>query len=233
MAELAGGDAHILVVDDDDRIRTLLKRYLQERGYRVSTAPNAAKALSTLNSLAFDLLVLDVMMPGMNGFELTEAVRKQGETPILLLTARGDAEDRIKGLSLGADDYLAKPFEPEELVLRINAILRRARPAAAAINQVAFGDWHFDIQRESLVRNGEPVRLTGGEAALLGALAASAGQTVSRLTLSERTGGGERAVDVQVTRLRRKIETDPKEPLHLQTVRGEGYRLVADPIFED
>ena len=233
MAELAGGDAHILVVDDDDRIRTLLKRYLQERGYRVSTAPNAAKALSTLNSLAFDLLVLDVMMPGMDGFALTEAVRKQDDTPILLLTARGEAEDRIKGLSLGADDYLAKPFEPEELVLRINAILRRARPAAAAIRQVAFGDWHFDIERESLSRAGDPVRLTGGEAALLAALAASAGQTVSRLSLSERTGGGERAVDVQVTRLRRKIESDPKEPLHLQTVRGEGYRLVADPIFED
>lgn len=233
MAELAGGDAHILVVDDDDRIRTLLKRYLQERGYRVSTAPNAAKALSTLNSLAFDLLVLDVMMPGMNGFELTEAVRQRGDTPILLLTARGEAEDRIKGLTLGADDYLAKPFEPEELVLRINAILRRARPAGTAIREVAFGDWHFDIRRESLSRNGEPVRLTGGEAALLAALAASAGQTVSRLSLSERTGGGERAVDVQVTRLRRKIETDPKEPLHLQTVRGEGYRLVADPIFED
>jgi two-component system phosphate regulon response regulator OmpR len=233
MAELAGGDAHILVVDDDDRIRTLLKRYLQERGYRVSTAPNAAKALSTLNSLAFDLLVLDVMMPGMDGFALTEAVRKQDDTPILLLTARGEAEDRIKGLSLGADDYLAKPFEPEELVLRINAILRRARPAAAAIRQVAFGDWHFDIERESLSRDGDPVRLTGGEAALLAALAASAGQTVSRLSLSERTGGGERAVDVQVTRLRRKIESDPKEPLHLQTVRGEGYRLVADPIFED
>jgi two-component system phosphate regulon response regulator OmpR len=233
MAELAGGDAHILVVDDDDRIRTLLKRYLQERGFRVSTAPNAAKALSTLNSLAFDLLVLDVMMPGMNGFELTEAVRQRGDTPILLLTARGEAEDRIKGLSLGADDYLAKPFEPEELVLRINAILRRARPVTAAIRQVAFGDWHFDIGRESLSRRGEPVRLTGGEAALLAALAASAGQTVSRLSLSERTGGGERAVDVQVTRLRRKIEADPKEPLHLQTVRGEGYRLAADPIFED
>ncbi|WP_203293029.1 response regulator [Maricaulis parjimensis] len=233
MADLAGDDAHILVVDDDDRIRTLLKRFLQERGYRVSTAPNADKALSTLNSLAFDLLVLDVMMPGMNGFELTEAIRQRGDTPILLLTARGEAEDRIKGLSLGADDYLAKPFEPEELVLRINAILRRARPAAAAIRQVMFGDWSFDVERESLTRGGEPVRLTGGEAALLAALAASAGQTVSRLSLSERTGGGERAVDVQVTRLRRKIETDPKEPLHLQTVRGEGYRLVADPVFED
>jgi two-component system phosphate regulon response regulator OmpR len=233
MADLAGDDAHILVVDDDDRIRGLLKRYLQERGYRVSTAPNAAKALSTLNSLAFDLLVLDVMMPGMNGFELTEAVRKRGDTPILLLTARGEAEDRIKGLSLGADDYLAKPFEPEELVLRINAILRRARPAVAAIRRVEFGEWSFDVEREILTRSGDPVRLTGGEAALLAALAASTGQTVSRLSLSERTGGGERAVDVQVTRLRRKIEEDPKEPLHLQTVRGEGYRLVADPVFED
>lgn len=232
MAQTPGDDPHILVVDDDDRIRNLLKRFLQERGYRVSTAPNANKALSTLNSLAFDLLVLDVMMPGMDGFELTQAVRERGETPILLLTARGDAEDRIKGLSLGADDYLPKPFEPEELVLRINAILRRAKPAQAAIQHVSFGDWRFDIQRESLTRSGDAVRLTGGEAALLAALAASAGQTVSRLTLSERTGGGERAVDVQVTRLRRKLETDPKEPLHLQTVRGEGYRLLADPIFE-
>ena len=233
MAQKHGDDAHILVVDDDDRIRNLLKRFLQERGFRVSTAPNADKALSTLNSLAFDLLVLDVMMPGMDGFELTEAVRKRGETPILLLTARGDAEDRIKGLSLGADDYLPKPFEPEELVLRINAILRRAKPAQAAIQRVSFGLWNFDIARESLTNDGAPVRLTGGEAALLGALAASAGQTVSRLTLSERTGGGERAVDVQVTRLRRKLETDPKEPMHLQTVRGEGYRLLADPVFED
>lgn len=233
MADTADDDAHILVVDDDDRIRTLLKRFLQERGFRVSTAPNADKAQATLNSLAFDLLVLDVMMPGMNGFELTEAVRQHSDTPILLLTARGEAEDRIRGLSLGADDYLAKPFEPEELVLRINAILRRAKPATAAIKRVEFGGWSFDLGRESLMRDGDLVRLTGGETALLAALAASPGQAVSRLVLSERTGGGERAVDVQVTRLRRKIEADPKEPLHLQTVRGEGYRLAADPVFED
>jgi two-component system phosphate regulon response regulator OmpR len=233
MADPAGEDAHILVVDDDDRIRALLKRFLQERGFRVSTAPNAAKALSTLNSLAFDLLVLDVMMPGMDGFELTESIRKTGETPILLLTARGDAEDRIKGLSLGADDYLAKPFEPEELVLRINSILRRAKPASPAISHVDFGEWSFDLGRETLTHNGNIVRLTGGETALLSALAASPGQAVARLTLSERTGGGERAVDVQVTRLRRKIESLPKEPLHLQTVRGEGYRLAADPVFKD
>ena len=194
MAETAGDEAHILVVDDDDRIRALLKRFLQGRGFRVSTAPNAAKALSTLNSISFDLLILDVMMPGMNGFELTSAIRKHAETPIILLTARGDAEDRIQ--------------------------------------RVSFGAWQFDIEREMLQRDGVPVRLTGGEAALLAALAAMPGQVVSRLTLSDRTGGGERAVDVQVTRLRRKIEDDPKEPLHLQTVRGEGYKLAADPIFD-
>jgi len=233
MANPDDENAHILVVDDDDRIRTLLKRFLQERGFRVSTAPNATKALSTLNSLAFDLLVLDVMMPGMDGFELTEAVRQKNDTPILLLTARGEPEDRIKGLSLGADDYLAKPFEPEELVLRINAILRRAKPAQPTILKVLFGDWTFDLAKETLSRDNTITRLTGGETALLSALATTPGQAVSRLTLSERTGGGERAVDVQVTRLRRKIETDPKEPLHLQTVRGEGYRLAADPVFED
>ena len=226
-------DPHILVVDDDDRIRTLLKRFLQDRGFRVSTAPDAAKALAKLEGLSFDLLVLDVMMPGMDGFELTRAVRERSETPILLLTARGEAEDRIRGLSLGADDYLAKPFEPEELVLRIHSILRRARPALAAVSRVVFGDWDFDVSKEILTREGEVVRLTGGEAALLSALAASPGQAVSRYALSERTGGGERAVDVQVTRLRRKIETNPKEPLHLQTVRGEGYRLAADPVFEE
>ncbi len=226
-------NAHILVVDDDDRIRSLLKRFLQERGYRVSTAPHAEKALATLDALEFDLLVLDVMMPGMDGFDLTRAVRTASETPILLLTARGEAEDRIKGLSLGADDYLAKPFEPEELILRINAILRRTKPVTNAFSQVQFGDWRFDLEREQLHQGETLVRLTGGEAALLSALASSAGQTVSRLTLSERTGSGERAVDVQVTRLRRKIERDPKEPIHLQTVRGEGYRLVADPLFQD
>ncbi|WP_300555181.1 response regulator transcription factor [Maricaulis sp.] len=233
MTDIAADEAHILVVDDDDRIRALLKRFLQERGYRVSTAENASRALATMKALEFDLLVLDVMMPGMDGFEMTEAVRGQSETPIMLLTARGEAEDRIKGLSLGADDYLSKPFEPEELILRINAILRRTKPAQAAIKRVEFGDWSFDIDREQLSRSGEPVRLTGGESALLAALAASAGQPVSRLALSERTGSGERAVDVQVTRLRRKLENDPKEPLHLQTVRGEGYRLAADPVFED
>lgn len=229
----ASEDAHILVVDDDDRIRTLLKRYLQGRGFRVSTAPDASKALSMLKALTFDILILDVMMPGMDGFELTETIRKTSDTPIFLLTARGETSDRIEGLKRGADDYLSKPFEPEELLLRLSAILRRTKPAGAGISRVAFGDWMFDLDRERLTRNDEIVRLTGGEAALLSALSANPGQTVSRYALSERTGGGERAVDVQVTRLRRKIEPDPKEPLHLQTVRGEGYRLAADPVFDE
>jgi two-component system phosphate regulon response regulator OmpR len=226
--------AHLLVVDDDDRIRDLLTRFLRDRGYRVSAAPDAVRALAKLEALAFDLLVLDVMMPGMDGFEMTRAVRAQGETPILLLTARGEPEDRIHGLSLGADDYLAKPFEPEELILRVQAILRRALPKTRGPAEVKFGEWRFDVEAGHLYRNGERKRLTGGEVQLLTALAQSPGETLSRQALAERTaaGAGERAVDVQVTRLRRKIEADPKDPVWLQTVRGEGYRLAAEPVFE-
>ena len=225
---------HVLVVDDDDRIRELLTRYLRARGWRVSAAPHAEKALSLIANLAFDLLVVDVMMPGMDGFALTEAVRRQGETPILLLTARGEPEDRIKGLSLGADDYLAKPFEPEELVLRIEAILRRAMPRLRGPAEVVFGPWRFELETARLMNGPERIRLTGGEAALLSALAERAGEPVSRETLAEKAAAdaGGRAIDVQVTRLRRKIETDPKEPVWLQTVRGEGYKLVAQPVFE-
>ena len=225
---------HVLVVDDDDRIRELLTRYLRARGLRVSAAPHAEKALSLIANLAFDLLVVDVMMPGMDGFALTEAVCGRGETPILLLTARGEPEDRIKGLSLGADDYLAKPFEPEELVLRIEAILRRAMPRLRGPAEVVFGPWRFELETARLMKGAERVRLTGGEAALLTALAERAGEPVSRETLAEKAAAdaGGRAIDVQVTRLRRKIETDPKEPVWLQTVRGEGYKLVAQPVFE-
>tara|TARA_R110002096_G_scaffold264906_1_gene458432 strand:- start:500 stop:1201 length:702 start_codon:yes stop_codon:yes gene_type:complete len=233
MAAPSDNVAHILVVDDDDRIRNLLKRYLGERGYRVSAAPDAAKAIGKMRSMAFDMLILDVMMPGMNGFDLTAEVRKSGDTPVILLTARGESEDRIKGLTLGADDYLPKPFEPEELVLRIEAILRRARATTAAHTKVRFGGWTYDIVRELLMQGSDRVRLTGGEAALLNALARDPGETVSRYALSESAGGGERAVDVQMTRLRRKIEADPRQPVHLHTVRGEGYKLMADAVFED
>ncbi|GJL97983.1 MAG: DNA-binding response regulator [Hyphobacterium sp.] len=226
-------DSHILVVDDDDRIRDLLKKFLSKRKFRVSTAADAAKAQARMRSMDFDLIVLDVMMPGMDGFELTEAVRENRDTPILLLTARGEAEDRIRGLSLGADDYLAKPFEPEELVLRINAILRRARPAGAEHKKVRFGRFQFELGNGALTDGETRLRLTGGEETLLKALARDVGQTVSRYDLCELTGGGERAVDVQMTRLRRKIESDPRQPVHLQTIRGEGYKLIADAIFED
>lgn len=224
---------HILVVDDDDRIRDLLARFLRERGLRVSTAPDGTAALKLADQMQFDLVILDVMMPGLDGFEVTEKLREGGQTPILLLTARGEPEDRIKGLSLGADDYLAKPFEPEELILRVQAILRRSLPQMRGPEAVKFGDWRFDLVAFQLERDGMPVRLTGGEAALLAALAVNPGDTVSRAALAERAGGeaGERAVDVQITRLRRKIEDDPKAPFHIQTVRGEGYKLIAQPEF--
>ena len=231
MTELS--DTHILIVDDDNRIRDLIKRFLAGRGFRISTAADAAKAQGRMRSMDYDLIVLDVMMPGMDGFELTRLVRETRETPILLLTARGEAEDRIKGLSLGTDDYLAKPFEPEELVLRINAILKRSRPAGTQHKKVRFGGFQFDISNGALTRGDERIRLTGGEETLLKALARTVGQTVSRYDLCELTGGGERAVDVQMTRLRRKIEADPRQPVHLQTIRGEGYKLIADAIFED
>lgn len=225
--------SHILVVDDDDRIRELLTKFLRARGLRVSAAPDGEKALALLSQLRFDLVILDVMMPGVDGFTVTETVRESSDTPILLLTARGEPEDRIRGLSLGADDYLAKPFEPEELVLRVEAILRRSSPRRKGPKEVRFGPWSFVLATGQLARDGAPVRLTGGEAALLTALAGQAGEPVSRLTLSERAanGAGERAVDVQITRLRRKLEADPKAPVWVQTVRGEGYKLVAEPVL--
>ncbi|MCG8443306.1 MAG: response regulator [Caulobacterales bacterium] len=218
-------EAHILVVDDDDRIRTLLKRFLSEHGYRVTAAPDAARARALLEALDFDLLILDVMMPGEDGLELTQSLRAVSEVPILLLTARGLAEDRIEGLRRGADDYVPKPFEPEELVLRIDAILRRAPPRTPP-REVAFGPCVFDLAQTELRRDGAPVRLTTAEAALLAALAARPGEVISRAELSKTSGAAqERSVDVQVTRLRRKIEDDPRQPIFLQTVRGAGYKL--------
>jgi len=221
--------AHILVVDDDTRIRTLLERYLREHGYRVSTAEDAAAARGLMASFAFDLLVVDVMMPGEDGFSLTRALRNRSDVPILILTARGDPDDRIRGLEVGADDYLPKPFEPRELLLRIGTIIKRARPAIDDAQEIGFGDCRFDPKRGELTRAGQPVRLTHAEANILRLLASNPGRAFSRLELSERTGAGlERSVDVQVTRLRKKIEVDPKTPLYLQTVRGVGYMLIPD-----
>lgn len=218
---------HLLLVDDDDRIRDLLKRYLSQAGARVSSAPDAASARNLLASMDFDLLILDVMMPVEDGFSLAESVRRTSRVPIVLLTARGMPEDRIRGLSIGADDYVAKPFEPAELALRINAILRRTISKAADI--VTFGGFSFNAQRGELWRGGAQVRLTDAEVTMLRVLAARPGDVVSREDLAKRTGAGlERSVDVQVTRLRRKIEDDPRAPIYLQTVRGLGYKLAAD-----
>jgi two-component system phosphate regulon response regulator OmpR len=229
-----GGEArHLLVVDDDDRIRELLKEYLTRAGFRVTTAADAAAARRLLEMFDADLLVLDVMMPGETGFELTRWLRGQpapkGTTPVLILTARGHAGDRIEGLSLGADDYLAKPFEPQELVLRIEAILRRAGPRVAAERKLSLGDCSFDLERGELTRDGAPVRLTEGEAALLKVLGRQPHAAVDRYSLApDASDTAGRAVDIQVTRLRRKIEADPKNPRYLQTVRGVGYMLAPD-----
>jgi len=221
---------HLLVVDDDRRIRDLLLRFLLAEGYRVTTAETAAEARAKLGGLRFDLLILDVMMPGETGFELARAIRVSSGVPILMLTARDEAENRIKGLELGADDYLAKPFEPRELLLRIANILKRQLPAGPPIEAVRFGDFVFHIGRGELRRGEEIVHLTDREREMLGALTAKPGETVSRLALAGNGHGvNERAVDVQVNRLRRKIERDPANPLIVQTVRGIGYRLMVGP----
>lgn len=233
MAEPA---ADILVVDDDARLRALLQRFLAEQGHRVAGAADAAAARSALASMAFDLLVVDVMMPGETGLEFVESLRREGsDTPVLMLTARGDPDDRVAGFEHGADDYLAKPFDPRELALRIRTILRRAQPAAPAaapLGLVQLGDRWFDAERAEL-RTPEGVqRLTGGETALLTALARRAGEVLSREDIAAALGtpdAGERSVDVQVTRLRRKIELDPREPRFLHTIRHRGYVLRPGP----
>ncbi|MDP6109072.1 MAG: response regulator transcription factor [Rhodospirillales bacterium] len=221
---------HILVIDDDNRLRELLRQFLCENGFWVTTASDAADARERLKGLLFDLLVLDRMMPGENGLEFAAALRKTSNVPILMLTAMSEAEDRIDGLEGGVDDYLTKPFEPRELLLRINSILRRIPAEPVAPAEIRLGDVIYDSTREELCMDGAPIRLTDVEAALLKALAASPGSVLSREDLTELTGasGGTRAIDVQVTRLRRKIEPDPKLPIYLQTVRGKGYVLRPD-----
>ena len=228
---------HILVVDDDTRLRALLARYLGEHGFVVTTARHAADARAKLKSLAFDLMVLDVMMPGETGFEFTRSLRALDSSarplPILLLTAKSETEDRIEGLEAGADDYLMKPFEPRELLLRINAILRRTpKPQAQTKTDLRLGAWVYNPERDELRSGDEIIALTGMEAGLMRALSAAPGQVLSRETLTERSAAGQsindRTIDVQVTRLRRKIESDPKNPRYLITVRGGGYSLRPD-----
>jgi two-component system phosphate regulon response regulator OmpR len=228
---VADDAAHLLLVDDDRRIRDLLSRFLLSEGYRVTTAETAADARAKLEGLRFDLLILDVMMPGETGFSLARDLRSASNVPIIMLTARAEAQSRIDGLAIGADDYLGKPFEPKELSLRIASILRRARPARApSIEKVRFGEFNFHVPRGELRRGEEVIRLTDRERDMLRLLAATPGETVPRHALAGPAGAiGERAVDVQVNRLRRKIERDPANPLFVQTVRGVGYRLVPSP----
>ncbi|MBV7396202.1 response regulator [Mameliella sediminis] len=229
-------DAHLLIVDDDERIRGLLQKFLMRNGFLVTAARDAAHARRLLSGLDFDMIVLDVMMPGEDGVSLTSGIRETSQTPILLLTARSETEDRIKGLEAGADDYLAKPFEPKELLLRINAILRRMpEPSAgdSAPKLLTLGEFRYDIERGELWRGEEMIRLTATESQLMRIFSARPGEALSRAKLVEELGrdkgqAQERAVDVQITRLRRKLEVDPKQPRYLQTVRGAGYMLAPD-----
>jgi len=231
---------HLLIVDDDERIRDLLAKFLKRNGFLVTAARDAEQARRLLGGLEFDMIVLDVMMPGEDGISLTRSLRERMQTPILLLTAKGETRDRINGLEAGADDYLPKPFEPKELLLRINAILRRmpeAKPDHAIPKVLHLGPVRYDIDKGEMWRGEAPVRLTATESQLMRIFAAHPGEPLSRMRLVEDLGrtsgrdGGkaqERAVDVQITRLRRKIEDDPKQPRYLQTVRGAGYMLAPD-----
>ena len=224
---------HVLVVDDDRRLRELLARFLTQNGYRVTTAASAAEAQAMSESLVFDALVLDVMMPGENGFDYARRVRKDSQVPILMLTAQADAADRVTGLEIGADDYLAKPFETRELILRLSNILRRAAPlqptaAPVALEAIRFGAFVYRFDRGELRRDEDIIRITDREREILNILGHSAGGNVAREDLAGGSGANERTVDVQINRLRRKIEVDPANPVFLQTVRGVGYRLLVD-----
>jgi two-component system phosphate regulon response regulator OmpR len=218
------------VVDDDRRLRELLSRYLVENGFRVTTASDAAQARARMRGLDFDLLVLDLMMPGESGLNFARSLRGESAVPILMLTAMGETEDRIKGLEQGADDYLSKPFEPRELVLRLLRILERTEPQQSAAQEITFGDCHFNLGRDELTRDGQLIHLTTTEANLLKSLARRAGEPLDREALRRDSGEtvGDRAIDVQVNRLRRKIEPNPKMPRYLCTVRGKGYVLRPD-----
>ena len=221
---------HLLVVDDDSRIRTLISRFLTENGFRVTVAQSAEEARKKMGVIDFDLMVVDVMMPGESGMDFTAAVRRASAVPILMLTARSETENRIRGLELGADDYLAKPFDPRELLLRLNNILKRgAVPARPRSTEMRFGPFVWDVERDELRRGDEVVRLTDGEQRLMRMFAERPGETIPRHEIVQGESAlGDRTADVQINRLRRKIEADPAAPVHLVTVRGQGYRLKID-----
>lgn len=219
---------HILIVDDDRRIRDLLGKFLCDNGFFVTMAEDAFKAREYLKEFTFDIIVVDVMMPGETGIEFTQKLREYQDTPVLMLTAMGESEDRISGLESGADDYLPKPFEPRELLLRIQMILKRTK-----VNEVGkivnLGEIIFNTEKNSLEKNGNYIQITSNEAKLLSILADNLNSVVSREEMAQLCGGiNERSVDVQITRLRNKIENDPKKPIYLKTVRGKGYVLYND-----
>ena len=230
-------DPHLLIVDDDERIRSLLRQFLIQSDYLVSTAEDAEQARTLLSAIEFDLIILDVMMPGQDGISFTAELRKlQNTTPVLLLTARGETEDRIKGLEAGADDYLPKPFEPKELLLRINAILRRMpdlKEDKVMPKTLSFGNLDYDVARNELWAGKNQIRLTTTESQLMKIFTSVLGEPISRTDLVASLGrdvssAQDRAIDVQITRLRRKIEVNPSQPRYLQTVRGAGYMLLFD-----
>ena len=228
---IADDAAHLLLVDDDRRIRQLMSRYLGKCGYRVTTAGDALEARRCLSAIEFDLIVLDVMMPGENGFDLAASLRRTSQVPILMLTARAEASDRVRGLEIGADDYLTKPFDPKELQLRIASILRRAAPkveTSGVTSVLRFGPFVFQSDCGELRKGDEVIRLTDRERSMLKLLAERPGEPVSREALAGDAAGSERTIDMQINRLRRKIEVDSSNPLFLQTARGAGYRLVVD-----
>jgi two-component system, OmpR family, phosphate regulon response regulator OmpR len=226
---------HILVVDDDRRIRELLRSFLTQHDYLVTVAADAADARKRIGGMVFDLIILDVMMPGETGLSLSAALRSmRPDTPVLMLSALSDTEDRIRGLSSGSDDYLSKPFEPRELLLRIQSLLRRTGPAASAAKIASFGNCSFNVATGELARSGERVRLTSGEKELLRILLRNTGKPVSRYDLVQPgSDEGARSVDVQINRLRQKIEVDPANPVCLQTIRGAGYVLLVDDVLKE
>lgn len=229
-------DAHLLIVDDDERIRVLLQKFLMKNGFLVTAARDAAHARRILLGLDFDMMIFDVMMPGEDGISLCKSIRETSTTPIMLLTAKGETDNRIEGLEAGADDYLPKPFEPKELLLRINAVLRRmpeTPPEDTVPKILHLGDIRYDMERGEMWQGEELVRLTATEMQLMKIFSTKPGEPISRSKLVEELGrdrgqAQERAVDVQITRLRRKIEAIPKQPRYLQTVRGAGYMLAPD-----
>ncbi len=227
--DLPDNAPHILVVDDDERIRDLLAKYLMGNGYRVTKARDAIAARAALSGLEFDLLILDVMMPGETGFELAQSIKDEINAPIFMLTALGEPEQRVKGLEIGVDDYISKPFEPKELLIRIGNILRRIEKSSTSTDDINIGEFQFNIARGDLKSNSETIKLTERERELLRIFAKRRGETVARHELSGGDGdSSDRAVDVQINRLRRKIEKDPGNPVYLQTIRGKGYILHTD-----